>query len=739
MYLLFSLSLLISATLVFWVQPLFGKMVLPLLGGSPAVWNTCLVFFQTALLMGYLYAHAQSRFLGIRKQFVTHLILLAVVFFFLPVALPAGWSPPVESSPIWWLLLLLTVAVGLPFVTLSATAPLLQNWFAHSRDPHAADPYFLYAASNVGSIAGLVGYPVVFERKLTLAQQAWAWTAGYALLFVTIFVGAAVLWRRGRSEIATVDSGPLDGDGTRLRFRWVLLAAVPSSLLQSVTYYLTTDLAAMPLLWVIPLALYLLTFVLVFSRRKLISHDFMVSIQPAILIIAAVLIFWWAQRALGLLFVVSLIVLFTTAMTCHGEMVRLRPRAEHLTEFYLWMAFGGVLGGTFNAIVAPLVFDQLLEFPIGLVFAALLVPAAVSTEERASAFKLDVVLPVAIGVALCLAVWALRSSVGLDEKPVYLTFIAGLGGIWVYLFRSRPLRFGLGLAAILAAGHMMGVMAPDPQAETILTDRSFFGIHRVELYRNGNRHVLRHGGTVHGMQWMSPQRRLEPTMYYHHQGPVSDVFKMIRLSPGPKKVAIAGLGAGSMAAYALPGDHWVFYEIDPVVERLARDPEYFTFLKDCRGRLDVVMGDARLSLAKAPDGYYDLIVVDVFSSDSIPVHMITKEATQVYFDKLNPHGLLLFHISNRYLRLNRVLYKLMKELELSGVRQRPFAADGKPLWPTQAISDWVVLARDPRDLKTLAKSPRWKPLVSAQPVSRAWTDDYSNLLEFFRIPEWNSE
>ncbi len=739
MYALFSICFLISATLIFWVQPLFGKMVLPLLGGSPAVWNTCLVFFQAALLLGYLYAHAQNHFFRLRRQLISHLIILVVVFFFLPLTLPEGWSPPVASSPIWWLLMLLTVAVGLPFAALSATAPLLQSWFAYSDDPRAADPYFLYAASNAGSLAGLLGYPLFFERQFTLAQQTWAWTAGYVLLFILIGIGAVLLWRSASPRMAVSDSGPTTAPEPWLRIRWILLAAVPSSLLQSVTLYLTTDIAAVPLLWVVPLALYLTTFVLVFSQRKLIPHHIILKILPVILIIAVVLIFWWEQRSWGLLFLLSLVVLFVTAMACHGEMVRLRPSTKHLTEFYLLMAFGGVLGGIFNAIVAPLIFDRLWEFPIGLVLAGLLMPRPSSEDGISKGLKLDILVPVAVGLALVAVVKIVENYTPISLNSSHLALIAAVGGVVVYVSRTSPLRFGLGLAAILVAGHVAGVTVPNPSAETIHIERSFFGILRVERDPTEKKLILRHGEIRHGDQYLDPKRRREPTQYYHSKGPVGDVFKMFRESPGPKKVAVAGLGAGTLAAYAQPGDLWVFYEIDPLVLRLARDDGYFTYMKDCSAKLEVVLGDARLSIAKAQDNYYDLIAIDVFSSDAIPVHLITKEAVQLYFSKLAPHGVVLFHISNKYIRLNRVLFKLGEELGLRGMRQIAYSDDGESLWPDAPASDWAVMARNEEDFGSLLKSHRWKPIASAKPVSRAWTDDYSNVLEFFFIPRWSRE
>lgn len=738
MYYVFSLTLLVSAGLVFLVQPLVGKMILPVLGGAPAVWNTCLVFFQGCLLLGYLYAYAQSRYLSLGKQLISHAAFLLAACVFLPISLPADWSPPTTSAyPIMWLLMFLGVTVGLPFVGVSATAPLLQNWFAHSRDPRAADPYFLYVASNVGSMVGLLAYPFFLERILTLSEQSITWSAGYGFFFLCTVLGAVILWRSGPSEApaqvlspeGNADASPSPSD-RMLRLRWLLLAAVPSSLLQSVSTYLTTHLAPIPLLWVIPLALYLLTFILVFARTRPIPHTWMVRTLPPLLIVTVVVVFWWTPGSFIGLSLLSLSTLFVAGMACHGEMVRLRPSAARLTEFYLIMATGGVLGGIFNAIVAPLVFDTLAEYPIALAVTGMLMPALTETRHELRLLAFDVVLPVCVGVVLAGVIWAYQSVDGSVLESWQSAILAGIAGLVVYCFRSRPLRFGLGIGAVLAAGLLTGLAHKMPGLVTVHAERSFFSVLRVDWVEKDNHLELLHGNIIHGAQWCGADRKREPTMYFHRRGPIGDVFRALSPAPSGRRVGVVGLGAGTLAAYARPRDHWVFYEIDPAVFHLASSGELFTFLPDCEGKVDVVLGDARLSMESEPDGEFDVLILDAFTSDTVPVHLLTREALQLYLSKLDSSGVIAFHISNKYVRLSRVLYKLCEDAGLVGLRQRTLNSKGEYLWPGARHSDWVVMARKKEFLGALVDSHRWKPLVSAKPVSRVWTDDFSNLIEF---------
>lgn len=717
---LYVTTMFLSALLLFWVQPMFTKTVLPLLGGSPAVWNTAMVFFQAALLAGYYYVHVSTRVVGLRAQALVHMAVLAVAFVVLPIGVPEGWVPPASRMPTLWIIGLFAVALGLPFFAVSATAPLLQRWFAHTGHPSAADPYFLYGASNLGSIIALLAYPVVLEPFLKLGQQTWAWMFGYALLVVLI--GSCAFQAR-RNDVtsgpsaAAAEAGPEEQITWQRRLHWMVLAFAPSSLLLGVTTFLTTDVAAVPLLWIIPLVLYLLTFVIVFARKPILKHDWMVRAQ-ALLIIPLSIVFYWGGVVLWLLFPLHLVTFFATAMVCHGELARRRPSVSHLTKFYLWMSLGGVLGGVFNALVGPLLFTRVLEYPLAIVLACVLRPGQWKGGARNR--WLDVALPAAFVLALIVPTLTfdlLNASYGRVVIP--LSF--GIIGFLVYVFSFRPLRFGLGVGALLVAQLALSV------SDVLVRERSFFGVHKVAVHDEGRFHVLVHGTTIHGAEHVDPALWREPLTYYHREGPLGQLFAALDGTDRIKRVGAVGLGAGSVVCYRKPGQTWVFYEIDPVVERLARDTRYFHFMSECAGDTPVVLGDARLSLRSAPEGYYDLMILDAFSSDAIPIHLLTREAVELYLSKLADNGILMFNISSRFLDLTTVLGNVAADLGLAGRVQifRPLKPEDQQGFKSK--SDWVVLARTPEALAMLDGRPGWKPL-EPRPAAGLWTDDFSNII-----------
>jgi pentatricopeptide repeat protein len=731
---LFAFSLFISAVLLFLVQPMFTKMVLPKLGGTPAVWITCMVFYQAALLLGYVYAHVTARWLGVRRQALVHLALLGSAFFFLPIGITQGWVPPPEANPAHWLLMLLLVSVGLPFFVISITAPMLQKWFAHTGHPEAQDPYFLYASSNLGSMAALLGYPTLVEPHLTLAQQSWVWTLGYGLLGTIIIACGLVLWlspASGASDmsVAVVPTALAKGYNPALTWRqrlwWLLWSFAPSSLLLGVTTYLTTDIAAVPLLWVIPLALYLLTFVLVFARRTLVSHTLMIRIQPFLILPLALLFLWGMQAEWVMALPLHLLAFFVTAMVCHGELARSRPPTVHLTEFYLWIAVGGVLGGLFNALVAPMVFTSLAEYPLAMVLACLLRPT-LAAGKRHSLF-LDFALPLALGLVLAAVIKGSYLHSVTNSLMVIISFITALG---CYSFNSRPLRFGLGVAAIMIGGMFYRIGG----YPVIHGERSFFGVISVKSDPGAYYRLFYHGTTLHGAQSNNPQRRREPLVYYHPSGPIGQVFSVFYGAPTPREVAIVGLGTGSLACFASPGQHWTFYEIDPAVERIARDPQYFTYLQDCTAQFEVVLGDGRLSLARAPDRHFGLIVFDAFSSDAVPIHLINREALKLYLEKLAEGGLLVFHISNRFLDLRPVLGNLAQDAGLTALVQEYNVSDEEQR-ACYVPTIWVVMARKEADLGNLVANENWQPLL-VKPRGKLWTDDFSDILSVFMWPSF---
>jgi hypothetical protein len=720
----FSVAIFANAALLFSIQPMFTKMVLPLLGGTPAVWNTCLLFFQAVLLGGYLYAHLSSRYFSTPVQPVVHLALLVFAVLLLPIQVPQDWPPPPGSEmPIGWLLGFLAAALGLPFFLLSAGSPMLQRWFSQTGLRSAQNPYFLYAASNLGSFVALLAYPFVIEPRLGIDQQSTLWRLLYLALLVLIATGAVLALRARRrstettlgSTLGSVTVPTLEPDAT-LRARWILYAFVPSSMLIGVTTYLSTDIASVPFLWVIPLALYLLTFVIVFARRQVMPRWLILHAQLLLGLPTIVSLCLHAEGSIVGPATLHLLAFFATTLMSHRALADLRPRSEYLTEFFLWMSFGGVLGGIFNVLVAPLLFDSPLEYPIALLLAFALRPSFSDSVARRGRL-LDLLLPTVLGVGI----WVVYvSPLPLDAwfaKGSQLFLVALM--FVVFIFWKRPLRLALGAGAMYAAVQLAGTNL----GNVLWQERSFFGVYRVR--RVANNHVLLHGTTTHGAQSLDSTRRTDPLTYYHRGSPVAAVFEHLGSSTS-RRIGVVGLGAGALACYGTERDAWSFYEIDPLVAKVARDERWFTYLRDCLPGAQVVIGDARLKLADAVNSTFDLIVVDAFSSDAIPVHLLTREALTLYRQKLNAGGVLAFHISNRFLDLRPVLVALANDASLTGIvgAQTPGARQRERLYDA---SRWVELAKDPGRLELILQREGWEPLGKAS-TARLWTDDYSDVL-----------
>lgn len=734
MLLLFAATLAVGSCLLFLVEPMFAKMALPFLGGTPAVWNTCMVFFQAALLAGYAFAHSAAERVGARRQAALHVGLLFLPLMLLPIRLRASLNPPVEQNPIPWLLLTLLVSVGLPFFMLSTVAPTLQIWFANTGHSCARDPYFLYGASNLGSMVALLSYPLVIEPRLRLVEQSRLWTWGYGLFVLLIAACAVALWispaiKRGnpRSESKGVPSdlaseelgaGPTAGQ----RLRWVGLAFIPSSLMLGVTTVLTTDIPPIPLFWIIPLAIYLATFVLVFARKPVMLPSHLVGRLPFLILAAMIPLVLKATFAVWMQILLDLGILFVAAMVCHGELAKSRPSAAHLTEYYLWLSAGGVLGGLFNALIAPVIFKTVLEFPAALLLLALVRPCKDAQKPGPSARRLDYLLPTALALLIAMLLWGAK-SIGLNPGPLLHLAVFGPAMVFCLSFARRRVRFVLGLVALL----VMSALYTGPFGHVLETQRSFFGVYRVTEDNPGSFHQLFHGGTIHGLQNLDPSRRLEPLSYFSRTGPIGQVFGEFAESGLERNVGIIGLGTGTMACYGTADDRFTFYEIDPLVERIARDPRYFTFLRDCSPRVSVVLGDARLSMRNAPDGQYGMIILDAFSSDSIPMHLLTREAMALYLRKLADGGVLAFNVSNRYLDLQPVLGNLARDAGLVCLFRDDRGVSQAEIQRGKFPSRWAVMARRENDLTRLAGDARWKWL-SGQPGTPVWSDDFSNIL-----------
>jgi len=728
----YALTLMVSALLLFLVQPMFAKMVLPSLGGTPAVWNTCMVFFQGMLLAGYGYAHLGAKFLTPKRQAGLHVVLLAVSLLALPIA--PRYVDPGTAAPIPWLIGLLLVSLGIPFFMLSASAPLLQRWFAASGHAHARDPYFLYGASNLGSLAALIGYPLLMEPLFRLGQQSSLWSMGYALLVILVAVAAWLLKRAVGNKPAEIpaDAPVLDDTPvtTARRLRWIALAFVPSSLLLGVTTYITTDLAAVPLLWVVPLAIYLLTFVIVFARKPLLKHAWMVRAQPFLLLPVVMLLLWNQKTMVWLMAPLHLVLFFACAMVCHGELAKDRPAARHLTEFYLWMSFGGVLGGMFNALVAPIVFSNVHEYPIAVALACMLRPYLERQPAGPRAWITDLVLPgiLAVGLTIYTVKFAWAGDTG--PTPATMMIVSIAIGLLIYACRLRPLRFGLAVGAVLLAG----TLSADGPVPVLLAERSFFGVHKISLDEAGTYKLLTHGTTIHGAQATDPEDAKEPLTYYHFEGPLGQIAEMMDTRLKDHRIGAVGLGSGAVSCYAEAGIRLTFFEIDPVVVRFASNPKYFSYVSDCGAtRPDFVIGDARLTLARQPDGVFTLLILDAFSSDAIPLHLVTREAMQLYLAKLAPDGVIAFHISNRYLDLSPVLAAIIRELGLVARISNEAELDEEESRANKRYpATWVAIARKPELLGPLWTAGNWAELKE-KPGVGAWTDDFSNILSVLTI------
>ena len=713
----------LSAFLLFGVQPMFAKMVLPVLGGSPGVWSVATVVFQSLLLAGYAYAHWLAR-RSTRTGALIHLALMALAATALPIAVGPGWRlPPTDGEEIW-LVGLFLAGIGLPFLAIAGNGPLLQAWFSRSGHAAARDPYFLYAASNIGSFAALAAYPVLIEPALSLREQSYAWASGFALLAVLIAACGACAGERVRIPRAKRRQG---APTWTIRSGWMAISFVSSGLIVAVTAHISTDIAAVPLLWVLPLALYLLSFVLAFRSKPILSARILAFMQAGATAIAILGLGVESNLWTGLALHVGLF--FVNALICHGTLHRTRPSADHLTDFYLCMSLGGALGGIFGGLVAPSIFPTVFEYPILLAGAFLCRPSLASRPDGGpdtGLWRDGAIAIAACLMALCGAWLAIRlgSNPPVTRRVLLIVLASALIITWRRTTVPAAFTLSIGLVAL--------VLPPGGgQAETV---RSFFGVHRILTTEDGRFRLLAHGTTVHGAIRIreedgSPARgRPEPTTYYTTEGAIATAVRSVRDARGGRlgSVSLIGLGAGSMACHAPWNERWTFYEIDPEVARIARDPARFRFLSDCAPDLPVVLGDARLTLANAPAGQ-DVILLDAFSSDAIPVHLVTREAFGLYLSKLGPEGAIVVHVSNRHLDLTRILARIGAEYGLVAFKR--YDKPDEPYEARMRSAEIVVaLARRPHDLGPIGTDPGWERLTPDL-QRKPWTDDYSNLFE----------
>lgn len=744
----FALTIFVGATLLFACQPMVARMIVPSLGGAPAVWIVCSLCFQALLLAGYGYAHVLATRLPLRAQLLVHLAALAAAFLVLPIALDERSVERLTSGhPTLGLLVVLLRTVGLPFFVLSTTSPLLQRWCAELGD---RDPYHLYVASNAGSMLALLGYPLLVEPALTVKEQSRALYAGFLAYAALVALSGAAAARARRPARATIASDATDagvvaraGDAAdagvaadaastpggrwRERLVWGGLAFVPSTLLLGATEYVTTDIASVPLLWVVPLALYLLSFIVAFAKRQPLPPR---VFSRATALVAALVVALTLANVAGPAWLVvgaHVLLLFVGSVVCHRALAERRPPAARLTELYLCISVGGVLGGLVNGLVAPFVFDDLFEYPlaIGLVClarAALDRPAAAATRRELGR---DLGLGVALG-ALTWGLVKLGAALKTDPRSSFV-WMFGAPLVVAYVWSKRPVRYAVAIAGLLLAGMSHGGF----RGTTLWSHRGFFGVLQVTREREGRFELLVSGRTMHGKQALDPASRHVPLAYYHPTGPAGDFLGPLpapELSLGARRVGVIGLGAGALAAYARPGDAWTFFEIDPAVVEVAEARFGFLARARERAKVEVETGDARLRLRRGPSERFDVLVLDAFSSDAVPVHLVTREALAVYRRALAPGGALLVHVSNNHVRLAPVFASLARDAGLVAIGRNDDELPPAERLAGKDASEWLVMteSREAIDLLLRTKSG-WRPLA-APPRARVWTDDYADVL-----------
>lgn len=753
MLLLYTITIFLSAFLVFLVQPMIGKIFLPWVGGAPAAWNTCMFFFQLLLLGGYYYIHLSLKKLNLKKQMLIHFAIMVSALVTLPIAFAGDTSVP--ESPAWWLLKHLFLTTALPFFVVSSTAPLLQKWFFHTSHSRAANPFFLYAASNAGSLTALLVYPLVIEPNMNVAAQASFWGWGFLALFI-LMLSCAWFVKTKKTDEVQIEPEPI---AKATAMRWVMAAFIPSSLFLAVTQYVTRDIAPVPMIWIVPLMIYLLTFIIAFSDFIKLQLKYLKITAVGAIIIFFPVYFLSLIENKGVSILVHLVILFLISLLCHKDLAETKPKAENLTIFYLWLSLGGVLGGFFNSFTAPYLFDGNAEYPLAILLTTLFImPAKIDLGRPPLKTAVDSLTYALLFVAaiwfinnIPLHNWTLNSvtyfSLNSDEglipsfvrllsthsKPIrtLLYFIVSSYSIYILSKHSRFSLFGF-TAFVMCILFYINIGQRLP---VVYRSRNFFGTKEILIGDFRDVRQLVHGSTVHGIQSMAKEWRKVPLSYYHKNGPLGDLFNS-RIGIKPDlKFAVVGLGVGTTAAYALPGQEATFYEIDPEVVEIAQDTGAFTYLEDMVGSYSIIVGDGRLKLAEAEDGIYDMILLDAFSSDYIPVHLMTVEALEIYLDKLHQDGLLIFHISNRYLNLKPLMEALAQshDLHCLMLSDRNFNKDADENWH-RSTTEYVAMSRAHFNmpLPLVNSEFNWLPYQGTE-VIKPWTDDFSSLLPLLKF------
>ena len=731
---IFTATIFLSATLLFSVQPMFTKLILPLLGGASNVWNTAMVFFQAMLLGGYVYAHLVSKYLPVKAQIAVHACVTAAGFIFLPLAVPADVVLPESGMPTFWLLGLFGMTVGLPFFALSANAPLLQRWFSLTDHRDANDPYFLYSASNAASLIILCAYPFIIEPNTRLGGQTFSWMVGYVALFIMLGLTAFFLLRRlatPNSKTVAVTKSAIES-GSKQKAFWIFLAFIPSSLMLGVTSFMTNNIASTPFLWIMPLALYLLTFVIVFARKPMVSAQGLSKLFPWVVIVGFLLIA--PNYPIGIAGIqintspppilkipLLLMVYFLISLYCHAILVEKRPAASGLTEFYILMSFGGVLGGIFNALIAPVIFNAVYEFMLVLALVLFLRPTGIEMPKAGDKpWNLLV-----IGVVAAAINAGVQLAYGSDVSLVIFISAAIIAISCMRFDFSKILKVGMlaGLAIVAIIFDLFG-------SESLYKDRSFYSLLAVREDQSvhGKIHKFVHGDTFHNYQLREPALQTVPTSYYLEGGSIHVSIERLReVLGGNIDVAVVGLGAGAMVCYEQPGDKWIYFEIDPAVVELARNTEFFSYIESCAPDADIRIGDARQKLNDVPAKSLDMIVIDAFSSNSIPAHLVTREALALYRSRMTAEGLVFFHTSNKMLDVTSVVARLAEDagltaryIEIDKFPDNPYAEYG-------SRATGILMGPEEIMQSVTAGETRYSNWTPSRHV-KVWTDDYSSIL-----------
>lgn len=727
---IYTLALGIGAFLLFWIQPLVGKTLLPLLGGAPAVWMVCMLFFQTVLLAGYLYTHLGVVYLGPRRFMYVHIGMLLVSLLWLPFYFESTLTPPASEHPGLWLFGLMLLKLGVPAITLSATAPLLQNWFGYTKHKRAQRPYFLYAISNVGSLLGLALFPFVLEPAFNITEQYWLWAVGFGTL--TLLCLAASRLTKLPKTIKVADGSKISW---KEKLAWCAMSFVPCGLMLASTTSVAIDLGSFPLLWIVTLGLYLITFIIAFAKTyspAMINRMGIVGLL-AVCMVAVSLMNFSGLALTSKLMIIKISCMFIIALAIHMRLAASAPNKAYLTHFYLWMSLGGALAGLFNSLVAPLAFDRFVELHVFLVGAALMLPLVVPQNRWKWITVASVIGCVISLVVLSLVIYNIHSSqpIQLMRPSRWWLFAAPIALLFAMSTHRYVTRFVL-VAIVLSSPWFI---RNDPNV--VMQSRNFFGIHKVVDVPYVKTRILFNGTTLHGAQLYGDGQLRTLTSYYHESGPLGQAMNALPHLKNPETpLAFVGLGVGTVACYGVPGQKVVFFEIDPAVYDIAKNPSYFSFLDSCDPQSEVRIVDGRLGLLNDTEHKYGAIVVDAFSSDAIPVHLITDEAVQLFMNRIDDMGLVLFHISNRYYDLMPVLARIAEKNDYLTLFQSFVPAAGDRM--SANASEWVVFAKSPKAVAHLISYGKVCPStgfrencwqeVQTHPNVGLWTDQFSSPL-----------